>query len=305
MGQFDPRKYIGFCYLIEFKDGTKYIGSKKFWRALNEAPMEDTETLLPSSWKWYCSSQRAARDKAKMDKANTKFTILSLYEKYADVQLEENRLHTTNDVINNPLFINLKSASYNTVPSSASEITTTYWQDLDYRRRIRLSKVTNRVLKNPAKYSKYFAYVPTREEVELVEAKRVERYKRVGAMNSIRQKGISFSQERIDNIRKAARNKAPRSSYDSVSTGLKKYYAENGRSNEHVKNNVAARKKDANGKCIQRIVQSLVVDGTEYRSFRSASTALGISEYKLKLLVDVDPSRIQVNYKQMAVIKPT
>lgn len=293
VGEFSPMDFIGFCYVIEFNDGTKYIGSKKLWKGIDCAPNCGDRT--ESIWRFYKSSQKRTINKYNEHKSTTKLIILSLHKTYAEVLFEENRLHKENDVGNNHLFLNLKQASTCVETSDIAKIATLYWKDLDYRHKVRMTKITNIVLKRPELYPKYFCYVPTREEVETAIYKRHKSYIDRGIKAAKSNIGTKRSIESRLKMSISATNKIVDVGVcGKISNSLTRYNKEHGKTKEHIQNIINARKKDENGKYVQRFVKSLFIDGIPYKSFRSASIALGITQHKLSKL---SKDRVIVIYK--------
>lgn len=278
VGEFNVRDYIGFVYVVEFDDGFMYIGSKKFWTSSN-AIDELTEFSKETTWRTYKSSQKRTRNKIDYNPSRAKMKIVSLHKTYLETMVAERELHIKEDVVENPLYFNLTIANEFPI-NDPSSVSTKLWQDDDYRDRVSATKKLKRIEADPLLFSRYFAHVPTKSELELLQ----ERYDKLRAKRNVRHMRWHHENKQVADPTETRRKRSEAAkargshgdeAYDKVSkalTGRKK-------TDEHIANAVAARKD-------KKKLLWVEIEGVKYTSISKAAKSINSSAFKVNKAIE-------------------
>lgn len=290
VGEFNVRDYIGFVYIVEFEDGKKYIGSKKFWKRIDDIQKLKINTT-EQKWRDYKTSQTMTKNKILLNENKVLLKIVSLHKTYDETLKAEKQLQIDCDIMNNTDFLNMGYAAGGNT-EYISDAIKKLWKDDTYRFRMNRKKAETQVKKNPNLYSKYYAYVITEQEFNQREEEKLlrkqEQYRKAALSNSIKQKGRKLTKEHKEKLSKAAQNRGEMSQEqkDNISKSLTGKI----RTNEHVKNNINAR-------TVKRSFKNIIINNVTYQSINKASIGSGIKPNKIKemILNDIIRADIKIN----------
>ena len=90
-GEFDPNNYLAFVYAVHLKDGSKYIGVKKFWSRIKKPPVEfkrgPKKKLTEHKWRSYNTSSSILKETLE-DEIEERY-ILGCYSKWGTALMAE------------------------------------------------------------------------------------------------------------------------------------------------------------------------------------------------------------------------
>ena len=90
-GEFDPNNYVAFVYAVHLKNGSKYIGVKRFFARINKPPSEfkrgPQKKLTEHKWRSYNTSSSILKEVVEEDIENR--YILGCFTKWGTALMAE------------------------------------------------------------------------------------------------------------------------------------------------------------------------------------------------------------------------
>ena len=113
-GDFDPRDSVAFIYAIHLKDGSRYIGVKKFWTKIKKPPSHfkrgPQKKLTEHKWRSYVSSSAILNDTSN-DLVEGRY-ILGVYEKWGIALMAEFMFQYHLDAMRKTHFLNFQMSGH-------------------------------------------------------------------------------------------------------------------------------------------------------------------------------------------------
>ena len=109
-----PEEYEAFVYLLQFEDGSKYVGKKVFYsirRVKVKGKMRRKVVKKESDWKSYCSSSEVVKEKLAMGQKLVKRQIIHLCTTRGEATYFEIKEMFLRDVLCTTEYLNLNIAA--------------------------------------------------------------------------------------------------------------------------------------------------------------------------------------------------
>lgn len=104
----DINDYIGFVYVIEFSNKTRYIGAKKIWKKIKQAPstFKRKSGFIQSDWKTYTSSSSEVNDNIEKGIYPSNYIIVGFYKTWGATLFAEAMMQLSNNVLGDNMWLN-------------------------------------------------------------------------------------------------------------------------------------------------------------------------------------------------------
>lgn len=104
----DIKDYIGFVYVIEFSNGTKYIGAKKIWKTIKAPPssFKKKKDFTESDWKTYTSSSNEVNGNIESGIYPKNYIIVGFYKTWGATLFSEALMQLENNVLGSDEWLN-------------------------------------------------------------------------------------------------------------------------------------------------------------------------------------------------------
>lgn len=99
--QVSLQDYLGFVYVIEFSDGTKYVGAKKIWKNIKVPPssFKKKKGFAQSDWKTYTSSSKEVNENISKGIFPSNYVIVGFYTTWGKTLFAEAMMQIENNVL--------------------------------------------------------------------------------------------------------------------------------------------------------------------------------------------------------------
>ena len=104
----DIKDYIGFVYVVEFSNGTKYIGAKKIWKTIKLPPssFKKKKVFFESDWKTYTSSSSEVNGNISKGIMPSNYIIVGFYKTWGSTLFAEAMMQLKNNVLGDDEWLN-------------------------------------------------------------------------------------------------------------------------------------------------------------------------------------------------------
>lgn len=104
----DVKNYIGFVYVIEFSNGSRYIGAKKIWKNIKVPPstFKKKKEFFESDWKTYTSSSKEVNDNIADGNIPINYIIVGFYKTWGSTLFGEAIMQLHNNVLGSDEWLN-------------------------------------------------------------------------------------------------------------------------------------------------------------------------------------------------------
>ena len=104
----DVNDFIAFTYVIEFSNGTKYIGAKKMWKNIKTPPssFKRRKDFIESDWKTYTSSSNEVNESISKGIHPSNYIIIGFYKTWGTALFAEAMLQIHNNVLADYTWLN-------------------------------------------------------------------------------------------------------------------------------------------------------------------------------------------------------
>lgn len=104
----DIKDYIGFVYVVEFSNGTRYIGAKKIWKTIKLPPstFKKKKSFFESDWKTYTSSSSEVNGNISKGIMPSSYIIVGFYKTWGATLFAEAMMQLKNNVLEDDEWLN-------------------------------------------------------------------------------------------------------------------------------------------------------------------------------------------------------